>query len=156
MRKLVIAALVLAVIVAIPVTGAIGQQQSRFHATLNSASEVPRTNSPATGRAALAIARNGRSIAYRLQATGLTGPPMAAHIHLGRPGQAGGVMITLSGQQFALPLQGRATAAQFTATGNVKTFRQALKAIRAGRTYVNIHTARYPAGEIRGQVRAGR
>jgi hypothetical protein len=31
-----------------------------------------------------------------------------------------------------------------------------IAAIRAGRTYVNVHTNKHPGGEIRGQVRSDR
>lgn len=127
-----------------------------LHAALNGRSEVPRTNSGATGTAEFHVASNRRSIRYELDATGLTGPPMAAHIHLGRPGQAGGILLSIALQQFTLPREGRLTAKDFTPVGNVRTFGQAVRAMRAGRTYVNIHTARFPAGEIRGQVRVDR
>jgi hypothetical protein len=128
--------------------------ETEVTARLNSRAEVPRTTSPATGRAELYIAGNQRSIRYELRASNLTGPPMAAHVHLGRRGVAGPVMIAIATSQFRLPREGRLTARQFTPVGNVRTFRQAIRAIRAGRTYVNIHTARFPAGEIRGQLRA--
>jgi hypothetical protein len=40
-----------------------------------------------------------------------------------------------------------------TPTGDVTTFAQALDAIRDGGTYVNLHTAANPGGEIRGQLK---
>jgi len=142
--------------VAAPVAVAVGQPPRNYDARLNAASEVPRTPSKATGSAEFTISRSGSSIAYELRARRLTGRPQAAHIHLGAPGRAGGVMIGIAGQAFSLPREGRLTSANFTPTGNVTTWRQAIAAIRAGRTYINIHTARYPAGEIRGQIRRER
>ena len=32
------------------------------------------------------------------------------------------------------------------------SFQEILRAMRAGQAYVNIHTTRWPAGEIRGQI----
>jgi hypothetical protein len=121
-------------------------------ATLNARSEVPRTDSRATGTAEFRVAADNKSIRYHLDATRLSGPPVAAHIHLGDPGEAGGILLTISGGQFTVPREGRLTKADFTATGDVRTFRQAIRAVRQGHTYVNIHTAKFPAGEIRGQV----
>jgi hypothetical protein len=40
----------------------------------------------------------------------------------------------------------------FTASGSVTDFAGAVAAIAAGTTYINIHTAANPGGEIRGQL----
>lgn len=148
-RKSVIAAIL--VTLAVPV-GLAGAASTKLQATMNGSSEVPRTDSAATGTANFTVAANGKSITYRLTATGLSGPAQAAHLHLGKSGQAGGVMIAISTKPFSLPRQGTLTAKQFSATGSVKTFAQAVRAVRAGNTYVNIHTQKFPGGEIRGQV----
>lgn len=129
---------------------------STFDAKLNGRSETPPTGSKATGRAEIKIARNGRSIRFELKATGLSGRPQMAHIHLGPPGQPGGIVLAIATKPFSLPREGRLTARQFTPVGSVKTFAQAVRAIRAGRTYVNIHTKKFPAGEIRGPLRPHR
>jgi hypothetical protein len=134
----------------VPATAA---SPTKFGATLNGKSEVPKTASKATGKATFTIASNGKSISYTLSATGLSGKPQAAHIHLGKVGQAGGVMIAISTKPFSLPKSGKLTAKQFSATGSATTFSKALKAIRAGNTYVNIHTKKDPGGEIRGQIK---
>ncbi|HEU4658522.1 MAG TPA: CHRD domain-containing protein [Capillimicrobium sp.] len=145
---------VVAVAAAALPTGLASAKPVHLEATLNGRSEVPRTDSRATGHAEFTVADNRKSIRYELDASGLSGPAMAAHLHLGKPGQAGGVLITIASSRFSLPSEGRLTKRDFSATGNVKTFRQAIRAVLAGRTYVNIHTAKFPAGEIRGQVRA--
>ena len=51
-------------------------------------------------------------------------------------------MIT-SANILALPAQGIAAG----------EFAEVVKAIRAGVTYANVHTAAFPGGEIRGQIR---
>jgi FlaG/FlaF family flagellin (archaellin) len=152
-RKSLITAVIVAA--AVPV-GLAGAASTTLRASLNGSSEVPKTTSKAAGTGQFTVASDGKSIRYRLTASGLSGTPQAAHLHLGNPGQAGGVMISIATKPFSLPRTGRLTASQFSATGSVKTFAQAIRAVRAGRTYVNIHTLKFPAGEIRGQVRVRR
>jgi Cu/Zn superoxide dismutase len=142
-----------AVVLAVPATAA---SPTNFSATLNGKSEVPKSASKATGTATFKIAASGKSIAYTLNAKGLSGKAQAAHIHLGAVGKAGGVMIAIKTKPFSLPAKGTLTAKQFTAVPGASTFSAALKAIRAGKTYANIHTAKYQAGEIRGQIRAAK
>jgi plastocyanin len=48
-------------------------------------------------------------------------------------------------------VSGRLTAADFTGAGNL-TYAQTLEAIASGGTYLNVHTAKYPGGEVRGQL----
>jgi CHRD domain len=82
------------------------------------------------------------SIAWRLTFSKLTGRAVAAHIHIGATGRSGPVAIPLCG-----PCR---SGARKSATLSAAV----LTALEAGRAYVNIHTARNPAGEIRGQIRA--
>jgi hypothetical protein len=78
-----------------------------------------------------------------------------AHIHFGALGIAGPVLFPLPGATtFTSPLTGTLTVANFTpavAVG-IGTYEEAIAAILAGDTYVNVHTTAYPAGEVRGQL----
>lgn len=49
-----------------------------------------------------------------------------------------------------------ATEAARTQGINTGEFDELVRAIRAGATYVNVHSTRWPGGEIRDQVRPGR
>jgi hypothetical protein len=80
---------------------------------------------------------------FTLKFSGLTGPATAAHIHMGAVGKAGPVV---------LPLCGPCTS---PVKGNVRISAAVIKAIRKGAAYVNVHTAKYPNGEIRGQLSKG-
>ena len=71
-----------------------------------------------------------------------------AHLHLGLPGQNGGINITLNATVDNDSLSGlfRSEDNTFTLTADQVT------ALRAGRYYANIHSDMHPGGEIRGQV----
>jgi predicted lipoprotein with Yx(FWY)xxD motif len=49
-------------------------------------------------------------------------------------------------------MTGTLSSADFSASGSVTTFAQAVAAIRAGTTYFNLHPTANPGGEIRGQI----
>lgn len=129
-------------------------QSKTYPAKLKASNEVPKAASPATGTASFKVARDGRSISFRITGARLEGAPQAAHLHLGRPGQNGPVLLLLKGSAFTLPTSGRVTAEDFTAAGGVTTFSQAVTALKKGRLYVNVHTDAFPGGELRGQVKA--
>jgi hypothetical protein len=98
----------------------------------------------ATGTFTATVAKSGTNgtIAWRLRFSNLTGRAVAAHIHIGRTGKAGPVAVSLCG-----PCRNGARG-----TSNLTP--AVLRALETGRAYVNVHTAKNPAGEIRGQIRA--
>jgi CHRD domain-containing protein len=82
----------------------------------------------------------GGKLKFTLKFSHLTGPATAAHIHMGAKGVSGPVVVPLCGP------------CKSTVTGTVAVNASVLSAIKKGKTYVNVHTAKYPAGEIRGQL----
>jgi hypothetical protein len=115
--------------------------------TLTARQEVPRPKGR-VGRACGAfnatITKSGTtaSMAWRLTFSRLTGRAVAAHIHTGARGRSGPVVVPLCG-----PCR---SGVRRTVTLQASV----LSALEAGRAYVNIHTRRNPAGEIRGQIGA--
>ena len=114
-------------------------------AKLNAAQEIPKpTGVRATARgtftAALVRVGTGGRLTWRLTFQDLSGPAVAAHVHLGKRGVAGGVAAALCG-----PCK---SGARGTKTVNGRT----VTALLNGGAYVNVHTARNPGGEIRGQI----
>jgi CHRD domain len=94
-----------------------------------------------TGRA-VELANDRARLTWRLTFSKLTGRAIAAHIHSGKVGKAGPVMVALCGP-CSNGQRGTATISH-----------RQLRAIELGRTYVNVHTVKNAGGEIRGQVKA--
>lgn len=119
-------------------------------ANLKVRSEVPKPTGTRPGETgtftgiAVELANDNARLTWRLTYSKLTGKAVAAHIHTGKVGKAGNVMVALCGPC----ANGKKGAVTIT--------HAQLNTIRAGRAYVNIHTPKNPAGEIRGQVKASR
>lgn len=114
---------------------------------LTARKEVPKPTGNvgrATGSFVATVTTEGTTgaVTWRVTFARLTGPALAAHIHIGRAGRAGPVAVPLC----APCRNGQRGTAVVNAT--------ALAALEAGRGYVNIHTRRNQAGEIRGQLPA--
>ena len=136
-----------------------------FSAHLVGFNEVPAINTAGHGDFTFTITSS--DIAFRLYTPALSGPPAPAHIHVGQKRVNGGVSVFFcgGGGQPACPaatsgtVTGTITAANVvgpTAQGfNVGDLAAVERAIKAGVSYANMHTAKFPAGEIRGQVHGG-
>ena len=140
---------------------------SSVSASLRGLNEVPPTTSRATGTLHGHISDDNTSISFTLTFENLTGNPAAAHIHFGPTKVNGGVMVffcggggkpacpastsgTVTGTITAADIVG--PAAQGLPAAPTGQFSDVLRAIRTGNGYANIHTANFPAGEIRGQI----
>ena len=131
-------------------------------ATLRGYQEVPAISTQAVGLFAGFV--NDDSISYTLTYFDLEGGSVAgAHIHFGQHGVNGGIVIHFcgTGGKPACPappatITGTATAADVVAVGAqgiaAGDMAEVVRAIRAGKAYVNVHTATYASGEIRGQI----
>ena len=129
--------------------------------------EVPAISTQATGRFAIKEESDG-SLSYSLSYTGLEGTVTQSHIHFGQQGVAGGIMLWLCGTVTnpgpagtpACPMpdgtvSGTLTAAQVVgpagqgvAAGELS---EAVRAMREGVAYANVHSTKVPSGELRAQ-----
>lgn len=140
-------------------------RSERFSARLGGDEEVPPINTEGSGTFRMTIRD---TINFTLSFEDLSSPLGAAHLHFGQTNVSGGVMIWIcgGGGQPACPattegtITGTITAANVTgpaaqgiAAGDLDS---ALEAVRDGLSYVNLHTANFGGGEIRGQIRRGR
>lgn len=148
-RLRIIMAAALLGLLALPAVVVAADPSARL-ATLDGASEVPPVATAASGVGWVAISADDTTIAYHVEYSGLSGALAAAHIHTGAPGVSGGVIFPLTAT--ASPMDGVLTSADFTPSGSVTTFTEAIAAIKAGTTYFNLHTSANPGGEIRGDL----
>ena len=128
-----------------------------FTASLDGAQEVPPVATAATGAAVLTVNDAQTEIAITLSYQGIDPAVVtAAHIHFGAPGVDGPIIFPLASASFASPLTVTLTAANLTpdASVGINTFADAVAAMVAGNTYVNVHTIANSDGEIRGQIGA--
>ncbi len=123
--------------------GASGSAAVKLTAKLDARHEIPAPKGAARAHGLFTATLSGRSLAWRLTFSRLTGKALAAHIHLGRTGVAGPVAVPLCGPCSS------GVHRTVTVTAKVRA------ALLAGTAYVNVHTARNPSGEIRGQVVRG-
>lgn len=109
--------------------------------SLRGAEEVPAVVTTATGSGTIRVAPD-HTVSGSISTTGIDGK--AAHIHLAPKGSNGPVIVPLTkvaDGSWIVPEGAKLTDAQYTS-------------YVAGDTYVNVHSAANPAGEIRGQLTA--
>ncbi len=143
MRKLV----ALIAVVAVAVSAAAGLAATRstvWTAALSSGQEIPKqVVKDAAAHGLFKGTLTGSTLKWKLTFAKLTGPAIAAHIHVAAKGKSGNIVV---------PLCGPCTSGQ---TGTA-TISAALKtAFKKHLLYVNVHTDKNQAGEIRGQLAAG-
>jgi len=108
--------------------------------TLSGKNEVPAVTSAAAGTGTVTV-NPDMTVAAKITVTGMT--PTAAHIHMAAAGANGPVIVpfTKTGDNtFEAPAGAKMTAEQFAA-------------YKAGNTYVNVHSAANPGGEVRAQLK---
>ncbi len=137
-------AVVLLVAAALAVAGALDNY--KVSATLKAGNETPKpTGVKASEQGAFSGTytenKAGGVLKWKLTFSGLTGPATAAHIHKGKAGVAGPVVV---------PLCGPCHSGE---TGTAKISKAVIAALEGHDAYVNVHTAKNQGGEIRGAVK---
>ena len=141
-----------------------GKVVQNFTAHLSGDQEVPANSSLAQGQAIFQLSKDGTELSYKLIVANLDNVRMA-HIHIAPAGSNGGVvvwlypsappMMLIPGATNGILAQGVITQANMVGTGpNLGlTFGGLIEKIKAGNAYVNVHTAQFGPGEIRGQIK---
>lgn len=137
--------------------------------------EVPSVSTTGGGNFTATISNDESRIDWELSYSDLEGAIQQAHIHIGNVGVNGGISVflctnlgngpagiqpcpappaTISGTILAADVSPNipATLAARNQGLNTGEIDELIKAIRAGATYVNVHSTTWPGGEIRSQI----
>lgn len=146
--------------------------------TLLGYAENPDVSTVAIGAFRATLDRDANTLSYRLTYASLEGNVQQAHIHFAKPGVNGGIVLFLCSNLAApvgVPLppacptppadvtgvltpadifeNPQAAGQGITGAGNdAAEWEEIERAIRLGRTYANVHSTKFPAGEIRAQI----
>jgi CHRD domain-containing protein len=139
-------------------------QEREFRARLEGAQETPAISTLARGAFRASLNPAGDELTFEMEYSGLEGGnTLFAHVHIGQKGVAGGVMFFLcgGGGKPACPngqgvVSGTVNASNVTGPAGqgiaAGEFTEAIRAMRNGLAYANVHTANFMSGEIRGQI----
>ena len=162
--------LLLALVVAASAALATGPRVLR--ADLTGFEEVMPVSTTGKGQLRVLVYPDRTTIAYELSYSDLQADVTQAHIHFGQLSVNGGISVFLctnlgngpAGTQ-ACPLRAGTVSGVLTAVSVLGPDAQGIapgeidalvEALRTQLTYVNVHSTRWPGGEIRGQIGSGR
>jgi hypothetical protein len=164
---------VAAIGVVVTAAAALAGDHARLKTTLTGYEEVPAISTAGNGTFRASLSRSADEIRYELRYADLEGGAVQqAHIHFGQMSVNGGISVFLctnlgngpAGTQACPPppasISGTITPADVIGPGTPPTnqgiaageFDELVSALRRGLAYANVHTATWPAGEIRGQI----
>lgn len=159
-----------------PAVGHDGDERGRgrrLKADLRGFNEVPAVSTQARGLFRAVLSGDDGELQYWLDYQGLEGAVVMSHIHLGDHHTNGGISVWLcgtpanpgptgtptcgAGDTEGPEASGTLTASQVVGPAGqgiaAAEFAELVRAIRAGVTYVNVHSTKFPGGEIRGEIR---
>ncbi|MBE0352964.1 CHRD domain-containing protein [Pseudoalteromonas lipolytica] len=110
---------------------------------LNGAQEVPAVDSDASGEAYALVNMNDYNLELRVNTTGVD-DATGAHIHTGRIGTNGEVLVALE--------QSPTDSSKWMTPENTQINADIFAVLASGGHYVNVHTPANASGEIRGQI----
>ena len=146
MKKALVTLAVLALTAALAVGGLAAVRKegvSKLSARLTAGREVPKPKGvPAAATGTFTGTLKGKKLTFKLTFSHLSGKAFAAHIHKGKAGTSGAIIVPLCGP------------CKSPVSKTVTVTSQARNAIEHAATYVNVHTPKNKGGEIRGQIKA--
>ena len=135
---------------------------------LNGYEENPDISTVATGSFKVTIDDSAQTLTYELSYSGLEGTVTQSHIHFGKRAVNGGISVFLCGTAASPGPAGTPTCpADGTVSRTVigadiigptaqgiepASFAELAAALRSGAAYANVHSTKWPGGEIRAQI----
>jgi len=162
--------LALLIVLLAAVGTAAADNNRNFVAHLSGDEEVPSVATLAQGQAIFHLSKDGNELEYRLIVANIENV-VASHIHVGATDVNGPVVAFLfgsvppgGGRSDGVIATGTITAANLVGPLAGHPLSDLIAAMRAGNTYVNVHTddgvaptntgpGDFPGGEVRGQIR---
>ncbi len=154
-KRVILAAGFAVALLAAPVSA----QQVQMEAILNGGNEAPnKVTSGALGTAECAVNISARTISCTGTAFNLPSGVTQGHIHVGADGVAGPVVCNAvvpvnASNDFNFSISCDESNIVLRPEIGIRSFEDFLQAVLGGNSYVNIHSAVNPGGEIRGQLR---
>jgi hypothetical protein len=129
-----------------------------YEGELSGQNEVPPVESSATGKAEFTVPANG-TMKYRVNVTGISNAS-AAHIHQAKAGENGEIVADLlntptskdKDTAYGMIFRGNLSDSSLKGPMQGKTLDDLAAAMDTDDTYVNVHTAGHPDGEVRAQI----
>jgi CHRD domain len=145
LKKALVTLAVLALTAALAAGGLAAVQKEgvkKLSAKLTATREVPKPKGvPSGATGTFTGTLKGKKLTFKLTFSHLSGKAFAAHIHKGKAGTSGPVIVPLCGP------------CKSPVSKTVTVTSQARDAIEHAATYVNVHTPKNKGGEIRGQIK---
>jgi hypothetical protein len=113
-----------------------------FHADMAGSTEVPPTTSSATGVADATLDTANGKLTWTMSWQGLKGPATMAHFHGPAAAGTNASVVVKLGTNPVSPISGTTMVAPTL-----------ISQLQSGLWYANVHTAEFPKGAIRGQLR---
>lgn len=120
--------------------GAAHAETLHFSAVLSGTKEKVPNHVTASGTAQVALDTKTNMVSYRIDYKGINGPPTMVHFHGPKlPGMRAPEVIVMRMDHPPSPV-----------TGALHITDAQVQELKKGQWYANVHTAKYPDGEIRG------
>jgi hypothetical protein len=162
-------------VAAYALAGGSGPGFNHLTATMSGYQEVPSISSGASATFTADVAQDGQSIDWQLSYEGLEGAVQQSHIHFGQRAVNGGISVflctnlgngpagtqpcpappaTISGTITPADVSPNIPATLAARNQGIDTgeWDELLRAIDAGKAYANVHSTKWPGGEIRAQL----
>ena len=141
MRKAIIALMISSLaLVGVLAASAATTRTVKFEVALKGANEKPAAPASNKGKAELTLNTTTGKVCWEFKLAKIDGKPSQAHIHKGKAGVSGNVVVPLG--------------ANYKRQGCTSAGKSLVRSIvgHPGFYYVNVHNAKHPAGAMRGQL----